>query len=168
MNFYDKSVQETLKILETSEEGLTSKEANKRLEKYGANELPRPAEESIFHLFISQFENPIELILVMTVVFSFIAKEYIDAIALIFIILIDVIMGTYEEWKARKDAESLTNLIKVTARVIRNGKEIEIPSKDLTLGDLMLLESGDKISADDRIIDSHNFQVMNLHLRARV
>lgn len=159
MNFYDKSVQETLKILETSEEGLTSKEANKRLEKYGANELPRPAEESIFHLFISQFENPIELILVMTVVFSFIAKEYIDAIALIFIILIDVIMGTYEEWKARKDAESLTNLIKVTARVIRNGKEIEIPSKELTLGDLMLLESGDKISADARIIDSHNFQV---------
>lgn len=159
MNFYDKSVQETLKILETSEEGLTSKEANKRLEKYGANELPRPAEESIFHLFISQFENPIELILVMTVVFSFIAKEYIDAIALIFIILIDVIMGTYEEWKARKDAESLTNMIKVTARVIRNGKEIEIPSKDLTLGDLMLLESGDKISADARIIDSHNFQV---------
>ena len=74
MNFYDKSVQETLKILETSEEGLTSKEANKRLEKYGANELPRPAEESIFHLFISQFENPIELILVMTVVFSFIAN----------------------------------------------------------------------------------------------
>lgn len=159
MNLYDKSVQETLKILETSEEGLTSKEANKRLEKYGANELPRPAEESIFHLFISQFENPIELILVMTVVFSFIAKEYIDAIALIFIILIDVIMGTYEEWKARKDAESLTNMIKVTARVIRNGKEIEIPSKDLTLGDLMLLESGDKISADARIIDSHNFQV---------
>lgn len=159
MNFYDKSVQETLKILETSEEGLTSKEANKRLEKYGANELPRPAEESIFQLFISQFENPIELILVMTVVFSFIAKEYIDAIALIFIILIDVIMGTYEEWKARKDAESLTNMIKVTARVIRNGKEIEIPSKDLTLGDLMLLESGDKISADARIIDSHNFQV---------
>lgn len=159
MNFYDKNVQETLKILETSEEGLTIKEANKRLEKYGANELPRPAEESIFHLFISQFENPIELILVMTVIFSFIAKEYIDAIALIFIILVDVIMGTYEEWKARKDAESLTNMIKVTARVIRNGKEIEIPSKDLTLGDLMLLESGDKISADARIIDSHNFQV---------
>ena len=159
MNFYDKNIKETLKLLESSEDGLSKKEAQKRLEKYGPNELPRPAQESIFQLFISQFQNPIELILVMTVIFSFIAKEYIDGTALIFIILVDVIMGTYEEWKARKDAESLTNMIKVTARVIRDGKEIEIPSKELVVGDLMLLESGDKISADARIIESHNFQV---------
>ncbi|MDE5888956.1 MAG: HAD-IC family P-type ATPase, partial [Bacilli bacterium] len=96
---------------------------------------------------------------VVTVILSFVAHEVIDAIALIFIILIDVLMGTYQEWKARKDAESLINMIKVTTRVIRNGGEMQINSSDIVVGDILVLESGDKISADARIIECHNFQV---------
>lgn len=144
---------------ETGEEGLSSKEAQARLLKYGKNELPSAKKDSLLKLFFSQFENPIEIILVVTVILSFIAGEVIDAVALIFIILADVIMGTVEEWRARKDAESLINMIKVMAKVIRDGKEMNIDSSEIVVGDIISLESGDKISADARIIECHNFQV---------
>lgn len=159
MKFYDKEIKEVLEYFNTDEKGLTIAEAQDLLEKNGKNELPKKKQDSIFKIFISQFENPIELILVVTVILSFVANEVIDAIALIFIILIDVLMGTYQEWKARKDAESLINMIKVTARVIRNGGEMQINSSDIVVGDILVLESGDKISADARIIECHNFQV---------
>ncbi len=159
MKFYDREIEEVLKYFNTDEKGLTIAEAQDLLEKNGKNELPKKKQDSVFKLFISQFENPIELILVVTVILSFVAHEVIDAIALIFIILIDVLMGTYQEWKARKDAESLINMIKVTARVIRNGGEMQINSSDIVVGDILVLESGDKISADARIIECHNFQV---------
>ena len=159
MKYYTKEVKEVLKELKTSESGLAEEEASKRLAENGKNELPKAKQDSIFKLFIDQFKNPIEVILVVTVILSFLAHEVVDAVALIFIILVDVIMGTYQEWKARKDAESLINMIKSTSRVMRNGKEREIESSELVVGDIILLESGDKISADARIIECHNFQV---------
>lgn len=159
MKYYTKEIEEVMKEFQTSEDGLTSDQAKELLVKNGKNELPKPKQDSIIKLFFDQFKNPIELILVVTVILSFVARETIDAIALIFIIMVDVLMGTYQEWKARKDAESLINMIKSTTRVMRDGKEIEIESSELVVGDLILLESGDKISADARIIECHNFQV---------
>ena len=151
MKYYTKEIEEVMKEFQTSEDGLTSEQAKELLVKNGKNELPKPKQDSIIKLFFDQFKNPIELILVVTVILSFVAGETIDAIALIFIIMVDVLMGTYQEWKARKDAESLINMIKSTTRVMRDGKEIEIESSELVVGDLILLESGDKISADARI-----------------
>ena len=159
MKYYTKEIEEVMKEFQTSEDGLTSKQAQELLVKNGKNELPKPKQDSVIKLFFDQFKNPIELILVVTVILSFVAGETIDAIALIFIIMVDVLMGTYQEWKARKDAESLINMIKVTTRVIRDGEEKEIESSELVVGDIILLESGDKISADARIIECHNFQV---------
>lgn len=159
MKYYTKEIEEVMKEFQTSEDGLTSDQAKELLVKNDKNELPKPKQDSIIKLFFDQFKNPIELILVVTVILSFVAGETIDAIALIFIIMVDVLMGTYQEWKARKDAESLINMIKSTTRVMRDGKEIEIESSELVVGDLILLESGDKISADARIIECHNFQV---------
>lgn len=159
MKFYHSSIDETLSYQKSTKNGLSSIEAQKRLLEYGKNELPHKKKDSIFKLFISQFKNPIELILVVTVILSFLAGEVIDAVALIFIILLDVLMGTYQEWKARTNAESLINMIKKTSIVIRDGREIEINSNEIVPGDIIVLESGDKISADARIIECHNFQV---------
>ena len=97
MHSYKK--EDILEQLGTSNNGLTNIEAEERLKIYGKNELPKQKQDSIFKLFISQFKSPMELILVITVALSFLAGETIDAIALIFIILIDVLLGTYEEWK---------------------------------------------------------------------
>ena len=159
MNYFAKSTKEVLEELKSNEHGLNKEQVSASQAKYGKNELPAAKQESIFKIFISQFYNPIELILVVTVILSFVAHEVVDAIALIFIILVDVLMGTFEEWKARKDAQSLINMIKVSTRVLRDNEEIEIDSSEVTVGDIILLESGDKISADARIIECHNFQV---------
>ena len=134
MKYYTKEVEDVLKELNTSEDGLTELEASKRLTENGRNELPKAKQDSLIKLFFDQFKNPIELILVVTVVLSFVAGEVVDAVALIVIIMVDVIMGTYQEWKARKDAESLINMIKSMSRVMRDGKEREIESGELNNG----------------------------------
>ena len=159
MKYYTKSEEEVLKELNSSENGLTEEEVKKRQQEHGLNKIKKKKQDSILKLFLSQFQNPIELILVGTVIVSFILGEVVDAIALVIIIAIDVIMGTYQEWKARKDAEALISMIRVTSKVIRNGKEYEINSNEVTVGDILVLESGDKIPADARILECHNFQV---------
>jgi calcium-translocating P-type ATPase len=159
MNYYNNNIEDVIEFLKSSKTGLTNKKAESLLAKYGKNELPKKKQDSIFKIYIEQFKNPIEIILLITVILSFVAHETIDAIALMFIILVDTIMGTYQEWKAKKDAQSLLNMIKVTTKVLRDGKETVVDSSILVAGDVILLESGDKISADARIIECHNFQV---------
>ena len=157
--YYAFTKEETLNDLGSSPNGLTNKEAKNRLVKNGPNELPKMKKDSIFTIFLKGFTDPMEIILIITVILSLIIGEMVDAITLSIIILVDVIIGTIEEWRARKDAESLLNMIKVKARVIRDGREIEIEARDLVVGDIIALESGTKISADARLIDCHNFQV---------
>ena len=159
MKYHTLTEEETLKELNSTIKGLDEKEVKHRQEQYGLNELPHKKQDSILKIFISQFQNPIELILVLTLIINLVFKEWADAIALGLIIAIDVIMGTYQEWKARKDADALISMIRVTSKVIRNGKEYEVNSNEVTVGDILVLESGDKIPADARILECHNFQV---------
>jgi len=159
MNYFSKTKEEVFELVNSDENGLTSEEAKKRLEENGKNELPQVKQDGVFKMFFSQFKEPMELILVVTVILSFAVGEVIDAVALIIIILIDTILGTYEEWKARKDAKALIDMIKVTSQVLRDGEKIEVDSSEIVVGDVLALESGMKISADARIIESHNFQV---------
>ena len=155
---HSKDISEVFTIFETGKSGLSEKKAKELLIKNGKNELPKAKEDSIFKIILSQFENPIELILVITVLLSFVIGETIDAIALIFIISVDVFIGTIEEFRAKKNAQSLLNMIKVNSKVIRDGAEKVTDSSNLVVGDLILLESGDKIPADARLIECHNFQ----------
>ena len=157
--FYNKSTEEIENELETNECGLTNEEVKRRINKYGRNELPKKKKDSILKLFFSEFKDPIVLLLLIAVIASFVVGEVIDALAIIFIVLVDIIMGTYQENKANNTAESLKNLIKVKTKVIRNNKICSIDSTELTIGDYVILESGDKISADLRIVESHNFMV---------
>jgi len=139
--------------------GLSNEEVDNRIKKYGKNTLPKKKRDSILKIFISEIMNPIIILLIITVIFSFLVNEVVDAVAIIFIILIDLILGTVQEWKAEKNADSLQQLIKYKVKVIRDSKEIEVDSTNLVIGDIVLLSSGDKISADIRIIESHNLQV---------
>jgi len=157
--YYAMSVDEILKKYQTSEEGLTTKEATKRLEKYGPNELPKKKPDSILKIFINELLDPIVLLLIVAIIASLIVGEVVDALAIIFIISIDLIMGTFQEKKANNTAEALSNLVKEQVKVKRNGKEILVDSTEITIGDYIYLESGDKIAADLRIIEAHNFTV---------
>ncbi|MBE6149780.1 MAG: HAD family hydrolase [Firmicutes bacterium] len=156
---YNKEVENIELELNTSNNGLNDKQVEERIKKYGKNTLPKKKCDSIIKIFFSEFKDPILILLLVAIIASFIANEVIDAIAIIFIVLIDVIMGTYQENKANHTAESLAKLVTTKTKVIRDGKIISIDAEDLTIGDFVLLESGDKISADMRIIESHNFMV---------
>ena len=156
---WHKSKEEVLKDLDTKIEGLSIKEALFRLNKYGKNELPKKKNDSILKIMLKGLIDPIVLLLVVAVVFSFIIGEVVDGIVIIFIIMIDLVMGTFQEWKANKNAEALSNLIKVKVKVLRDKKEIEIDSDLLVVGDIVLLESGNKISADMRILECFNLTV---------
>lgn len=156
--YFTKKIDEILKELNTNLTGLTKEEAKKRLQEQGKNILPTKKRDSILKLFLKEFASPIEMILVITVIISFIIGEVTDAIVIAFIVLVDVIMGTYQENKALKSAEALTKMIKVKAKVLRENKELEIDSEELVVGDILLLESGEKITADCRIIESTNLQ----------
>ena len=152
-------IEEVYKKLNSSSNGLTSKQVDENLKTYGRNLLPKKKQDSFLKIFFTEFTDSIVLLLIVTVIFSFVIGEVIDAVAIIFIILIDALLGTFQEWKAEKNADSLASIIKVKSKVIRNGKEIEVDSEELVPGDIVLLVSGDKISADMRIIDAHNLTV---------
>ena len=158
-NWYSKEIEDVYKILKINDKGLTTEEANKRLEKYGRNELPKQKKDSVLKIFLSEFKDPIVLLLIVAIIASFAVGEVIDAIAIIFIVLVDVVMGTYQENKANNIADALSKLVTVKSKVLRNGEITSVDSEELVLGDIVLLESGDKISADLRLIETHNFMV---------
>ena len=139
--------------------GLTDEEVSIRLKNYGKNSLPKKKKDSIFKIFFRQMVDPIVLLLIVTVIFSLIVNEIIDALAIVFIILIDLVMGTMQEWRAEKNADSLQSLIKYNVKVIRNSEEKEVDSSELVIGDIVLLESGDKVSADMRLLETFNLQI---------
>lgn len=151
--------EEVLEILKSSESGLDEKEVKLRQEKYGKNELPKGKTPSLIKIFIEQLLDPIVLLLVVAMIFSIIIKENIDAIAIAFIILVDLILGTFQEWKANKNVEALTKLIEIRTKTLRSGKEIEVYSSNLVPGDIVLLSSGGKISADLRLIEVNNLTI---------
>jgi len=158
-NFYNMNVEEVFQKLHTYKEGLTSKEASRRLEKYGYNELKEKEKIHISTIIIQEIKDPIVLLLGIMIITSLLIGEIIDAIVILIIVLTDLILGTVQEYKSTKTIEALKNYVPEKVKVIRNGKEIEVESKYLTLGDIVCLSSGDKIPADIRIIESHNFTV---------
>lgn len=158
-HWYSMSKEDLFDTLKTDGNGLTTKEANRCLERDGKNTLPKKKKDSVLKIFLHEFANPIIILLLVAVVASFIGGEPAEAIAIILIILVDAIMGTYQENKANNTADALSKLVTVKNKVMRDNKEIVIDSADLVVGDFVFLESGDKISADLRIIEAHNFTV---------
>ncbi len=159
-NFYAQKIEVLLKAFQTNvNSGLSDEEVNSRHRKYGYNVLPHKKGDSIVKIFFNGFLDPIVLLLLVTVIFSIIVGEYIDAIVVFFIILLDLILGTIEEYQANKNADSLSKLIKTEVKVLRNNEKKVIDSEYVVPGDIVLLESGDKITCDMRIIDCSNLQV---------
>lgn len=151
--------EEVLKKLKTSNNGLDKKEALKRLKENGKNLIPSKRKDSILKIFLRELLSPLEIVLLVTILISFLIGETVDALVITFIVLIDVVIGTCEENKALKSVEALTKMIKSKSMVLRNSKEEIIDSEDIVLGDIIILESGTKVSADARIIECFNLQM---------
>ena len=158
-SFSNITVEEVLKALDTTKKGLTSAKVEALQKEYGLNALPKARKKTIPEILFKEIKEPIVLILLITIIISFFTQEYVDAIAIIFIVLIDIIIGLIQELKACKNAESLQNLLKVKCLVKRDGREILIDATELVLGDIVVLSSGNKISADMRLISTDNLNV---------
>lgn len=159
IDWFSKNIDDVYENLDSNKSGLNTKSYKERVLKYGLNVLPKAKKDSLLKIFFSQFLSPIVLVMIFAGVVSFLVGEYVDFGAIMFIILVDAIFGTVQEWHAGKEAESLENLIKVKCKVIRDGKEKVVDSESLVPGDIVLLESGNKVSADLRIIESLNLTV---------
>ena len=158
-NYQQMNEKELFDSLKTSKNGLDSKEVKERLQKYGYNELPKKDKDSVLKIFFMQFYNAITMIMLVAAVLSICIKEYTDAIAIIFIIILDAIMGTIQEWKASKSAEALADIIRVKVHVMRDGKEKVVNASELVVGDIVLLSSGCKVSADGRLIKANSLSI---------
>ena len=148
-----------LKEFKSSLSGLTNIEAKKRIKKYGLNELPKEKSKTRLQIFFSSFNDPIIFVLIAAAVLSFIVGEIVDGIAILFIIVVDAIVSTVQEYRAEQNSEALKNLIKVKVKVIRENKPIEIDSSLVVPGDIIVIEPGTVISADARILSSNNLTV---------
>ena len=157
--WHNKTVNYAFKQVNSSLKGLTGEEASKRLLEQGENVLPHKKPKAFILMLLKEFVNPIILILLVAMAFSFIVGELLDGFVILGIILIDAIIGAVQEKRAERIASSLSQMIKVKAKVLRDGKKVEVESKELVAGDIVFLESGDKISADMRIIECSNFSV---------
>ena len=144
---------------ESNQDGLDESVAKERLLQNGENLLPQKKAKSFVYMLFKEFLNPIVIILLVAMAFSFAVGEILDALVILGIVLIDAIIGAVQEKRAERVASSLAGMIKVKAKVLRGGKKIEIESKNLVVGDIVFLESGDKISADMRILECSNFTV---------
>ena len=157
--WHSKSVEYAFKNVKSSEKGLSQTEADTRLNVYGENTLPHKKPTPFILMLLKEFINPIVIILLVAMAFSFIVGELLDGFVILGIIMIDAIIGAIQEKRAERVASSLSNMIKVKAKVLRDGQKKEIESKNLVIGDIVYLESGDKVSADMRIIECSNFTV---------
>ena len=159
VKWYAKSSKYALDNTYSSKDGLNSYQAKERLEKYGENVLPHKKPKPFILMLLEEFINPIVMILLVAMAFSFIVGEFLDAFVILGIIMIDAIIGAIQSKRAERIASSLSGMIKVKSKVMRDGVKTEIESKYLVPGDIVFLESGDKISADMRIITCSNFTV---------
>lgn len=132
--------------------GLSTQEAHKRLLEFGPNQILKPQPISAFHLFIAQFANLLVWILIAAAMLAGVLQEWIDALAIMAIIVLNALLGFFQEYKAAGSLAALSKLITSSSKVIRDGKLLTVPSKNIVPGDIVLVEAGDQIPADGRFV----------------
>ncbi len=166
MNFHKESLEDVLAELNTIEDtGLSSAEVKKRTEQYGKNKLQEKKKKSMFSRFLDQFKDVMIIILIIAAIVSFVVacveknpKEFFEPALILLIVILNAVMGVIQESKAEKALEALNNMSAPHARVIRDGQEKVINAVDLVPGDIIVLEAGDFVPADARLIKSVNLK----------
>ena len=138
--------------------GLTAPEVARRLQQHGPNELTQEEKASPWSIFFDQFKDILVVILVVATILSAFVGEYVDAIIILVIILFCAILGFVQEYRAEKALDALKNMLTPMITVLREGEEREVASKELVPGDVLVIEAGDRIPADARLIEEHSLQ----------
>ena len=164
MKEYLQSSEDVLSSLSSSADGLSKTEAEKRLQENGKNKLAEGKKESMIHRFLKQLAEPMTIILIVAAVISgalaIFEQEFpSDVIIIMAVVLINAILGVFQESKAEKAIEALQEIAAATSKVIRDGHQISVRSEDLVVGDVIVLEAGDAVPADARIIECASMKI---------
>ena len=157
--YYLQTKAKVLEELKTGSGGLSSQQAKDNLAKYGKNALIEGKRKTTLQVFLEQFKDLMVIILIIAAVISAFTGELESTLVIIAVLVLNAILGTVQHIKAEKSLESLKSLSSPSAKVLRDGKKIEIDSKDVVPGDIMLLEAGDMVTADGRILENFSLQV---------
>ncbi|MBR4868980.1 MAG: HAD-IC family P-type ATPase, partial [Clostridia bacterium] len=163
MKHYLKSVDDVLQHTQSSKNGLTVEEADRRLAENGKNKLVEAKGKSLFLRFMAQLADPMIIILLVAAVISAVTaylegESFADVFIILFVVLVNAILGVFQESKAEKAIEALKQISAATSKVIRNGTVQVVKSEDLTVGDVIVLEAGDAVPADARLIECHSLK----------
>ena len=163
-NWFNKTVEETLSTVKTNVElGLSSEEVKKRQEENGYNELKAKKKKTLFQKFINQFKDFMIIVLIIAAIISGVigvseGEGITDTIIILMVVVINAIIGVIQENKAEKSLEALQKLSDHVSKVIRDGKLIVVPARELVVGDIVVLDTGDYVPADLRIIEAINLK----------
>ena len=164
MQYYLKTTEAVMKELDSRQNGLDSREAESRLEKHGRNKLAEAKKDSLFKRFIMQLADPMILVLIVAAAISgvtsyYAGESFADVVIIMAVVIINALLGMYQESKAEKAIEALQEMAAATSRVLRNGKIETVKSENLVPGDIVLLEAGDSVPADGRILESASLKI---------
>ncbi len=164
MKYYLENTQSVFQQVQSSEMGLTGSEAEKRLQQNGKNKLAQGKKDSLLKRFIMQLGDPMTVILIVAAIISAVTaayanESYADVFIILFVVIINAVLGVYQENKAEKAIEALQEMAAATSKVFRDGAVESIRSEDLVAGDVIVLEAGDAVPADSRIIESASMKI---------
>jgi len=163
--WHNLSKEEVIKTLRSDiDVGLTEKEVEIREREFGKNKLPEEKPPSRLEIFSAQFKSILIFILIVAGFFTLIYKKYTDTIAIFLVVLINTFIGFYQEYRASKILEELKKIVKIEARIMRGGNQKIVDSEELVPGDIIILNPGDKVPADGRVIESQNLKLNEMVL----
>lgn len=166
--YYQKGIEETLKECQTSRNGLSQSDVERRHQEYGYNVLDEKKKESPLIIFLKQFKDLLVIILIIAAIISGVSGQFESALVIVVVIIVNAILGTVQTLKAEKSLESLKKLSIPQVKVIRDGNLQEIDSTELTVGDIVQIEAGDIVSGDGRIFESSSLQINESALTGEV
>jgi ATPase, P-type (transporting), HAD superfamily, subfamily IC len=141
------------------ERGLSPQEAEDRLVRFGPNRLPEKPGKPAWRLFLEQFTNLLTLVLMGAGVLAGIIGDTTDMVVILVVVLFNACLGFYQEYRAEKILDALKSMLAQQARVRRDGQKTEVPAEHLVTGDLVLLEAGDRVPADGRLVAAHTLEI---------
>ena len=163
MKYYLQKIEDVFGHIGSTAEGLTTSEAESRLQKYGKNKLDEGKKKTMLKRVLEQLSDPMIIILIVAALISGALSvyeilrgqkgEFVDVIIILAVVLVNAVLGVFQESKAEKAIEALQEMSAATSKVLRDGKWISIHSEDLVVGDVIMLEAGDAVPAEGRIID---------------
>ncbi len=160
VDHYRLSVEQALAEMQSNaESGLSAAEAAARLDKYGRNTLPKGKQATVFDIFLSQFTNLLVIVLIVAAVLSLLLGDVEDAVVILIIVILNAVLGTYQEFQAEKALEALSNMQVPTVKVRRDGQAHVVNAEEVVPGDIIILQEGDAVPADGRIIVSANLRI---------